>query len=47
MIERRMQFYGVAKRLLAVWRHIHIAISILMFVLLAAHVAISIYAMGL
>jgi Fe-S-cluster-containing hydrogenase component 2 len=47
MIERRMQFYGVSKRLLAVWRHIHIAISILMFVLLAAHVAIAIYAVGL
>ncbi|MCK6549404.1 4Fe-4S dicluster domain-containing protein [Myxococcota bacterium] len=47
VIERRMQFYGVAKRLLALWRHIHIAISILMFVLLAIHVAISIYAMGL
>jgi Fe-S-cluster-containing hydrogenase component 2 len=47
MIERRMQFYGVAKRLLAIWRHIHIAISILMFILLAAHVAIAIYAVGL
>jgi Fe-S-cluster-containing hydrogenase component 2 len=47
VIERRMAFYGVAKRLLAVWRSIHIAISILMFVLLFAHVAISIYAVGL
>jgi hypothetical protein len=47
MIERRMQFYGAAKRLLAVWRGIHIGISIAMFVLLAAHVAIAIYAMGL
>lgn len=47
VIERRMQFYGMAKRLLAVWRAIHIAISILMFVLLVAHMAISIYAVGL
>jgi Fe-S-cluster-containing hydrogenase component 2 len=47
VIERRLQWYGVAKRALAVWRHIHIAISIMMFVLLAAHVAISIYAVGL
>lgn len=47
VIERRVQFYAVAKRLLAIWRHIHIAISILMFVLLSLHVAISIYAVGL
>ncbi len=41
-----MQFYGLAKRLLAQWRGIHIGISIFMFVLLAAHVAISVYAVG-
>jgi Fe-S-cluster-containing hydrogenase component 2 len=46
VIERRMQFYGLAKRLLAQWRGIHIAISILMFVLLSFHVAISVYAVG-
>ncbi len=46
VIERRMQFYGLAKRLLAQWRGIHIGISIFMFVLLAAHVAISVYAVG-
>lgn len=46
VIERRMQMYGLAKRLLAQWRGIHIGISIVMFVLLFAHVAISVYAMG-
>ena len=46
VIERRMQFYEVAKRLLAMWRGIHIGISIVMFVLLVAHMAISIYAVG-
>ncbi len=46
VIERRLQFYEVAKRLLAQWRGIHIGISIFMFVLLAAHMAISIYAVG-
>jgi Fe-S-cluster-containing hydrogenase component 2 len=47
VIERRMTAYNVAKRLLATWRWVHIAISIVMFVLLFAHVAISIYAVGL
>jgi Fe-S-cluster-containing hydrogenase component 2 len=46
VIERRMQFYHLAKRMLAQWRGIHIGISIIMFVLLAAHVAISVYAVG-
>jgi len=46
IIERRMQLYGLTKRLLAQWRGIHIGISIVMFVLLFAHVAISVYAMG-
>ncbi len=46
VIDRRIQFYGLAKRLLAQWRGIHIGISIIMFVLLAAHVAISVYAVG-
>ncbi len=46
VIERRVQFYGLAKRLLAQWRGIHIGISILMFVLLLAHIAISVYAVG-
>ena len=46
VIERRMQFYDVAKRLLAQWRGIHIGISIVMFVLLVVHMAISIYAVG-
>lgn len=46
VIERRMQLYGIAKRLLAQWRGIHIGISIFMFVLLVAHVGISVYAMG-
>ncbi len=46
VIERRMQFFDVAKRLLAQWRGIHIGISIVMFVLLVAHIAISVYAVG-
>ena len=46
VIDRRMQVYEVAKRLLAQWRGLHIGISIVMFVLLAAHMAISIYAVG-
>ncbi len=46
VIERRMQFYDVAKRLLSQWRGIHIGVSIIMFVLLVAHMAISIYAVG-
>lgn len=46
VIERRMQFYGLSKRLLAQWRGIHIGISIIMFVLLLAHMAISVYAVG-
>ncbi len=45
-IERRMQLYGVAKRLLAQWRGLHIGISIAMFVLLFAHVGIAVYAVG-
>lgn len=46
VVERRMQLYGLAKRLLAQWRGIHIGVSIVMFVLLIAHVAISVYAVG-
>lgn len=46
VIERRMQFYGLTKRLLALWRSIHIGVTIFMFVLLMAHVAISVYATG-
>jgi|GEM_PF-263270 len=46
VIERRMQLYGIAKKLLAQWRGIHIGISIFMFVLLVAHVGISVYAVG-
>jgi Fe-S-cluster-containing hydrogenase component 2 len=46
VIERRMQFYNLAKRMLAQWRALHIGISIVMFVLLTAHVAISVYAVG-
>ena len=46
VIDRRMQFYEVAKRLLAQWRGIHIGVSIIMFVLLVAHMSISIYAVG-
>jgi hypothetical protein len=37
----------VAKPLLARWRALHIGITVVMFVLLVAHVAISIWAMGL
>ena len=46
VIERRLQFYGLTKRLLAIWRSIHIGVTILMFVLLIAHVATSVYATG-
>lgn len=46
VIDRRMQFYGLAKRMLAQWRGIHIGISIVMFLLLAAHVTFSVYAVG-
>ncbi|MEQ8275431.1 MAG: 4Fe-4S dicluster domain-containing protein [Deltaproteobacteria bacterium] len=46
VIDRRMQFYNLSKRLLAQWRGIHIGISIIMFVLLIAHMAISVYAVG-
>ncbi|MCB9653634.1 MAG: 4Fe-4S dicluster domain-containing protein [Deltaproteobacteria bacterium] len=46
VIEGRMQFYGVAKGLLAKWRTIHIGLSIVMFILLIAHVALSVYAVG-
>lgn len=45
-IERRAQFYGVARRLLTWWRAIHVGVSILVFVLLVAHVALSVYAVG-
>jgi hypothetical protein len=45
-VERRLALYGVAKRMLAWWRGVHIAITLLMFVLLAAHVAIAVYATG-
>lgn len=45
-VDRRLALYGLAKRLLAWWRGVHIAITLLMFVLLAAHVAISVYATG-
>ena len=46
VIERRLQFYGLTKKLLALWRSIHIGVTIFMFVLLIAHVAISVYATG-
>lgn len=45
--ERRAKLIGLAKPLLAKWRAIHIAISVAMFLLLIAHVAISIWAVGL
>lgn len=45
--ERRAKLIGLAKPLLAKWRAIHIAISVGMFLLLIAHVAISIWAVGL
>jgi Fe-S-cluster-containing hydrogenase component 2 len=45
--ERRAKVLVFAKPLLAKWRAIHIGITIVMFVLLVAHVAISIWAMGL
>ncbi|MFO0722203.1 MAG: 4Fe-4S dicluster domain-containing protein [Myxococcota bacterium] len=45
--ERRAKLIGLAKPLLAKWRAIHIAISVVMFLLLIAHVAISIWAVGL
>lgn len=46
VIERRQQFYGLTKRMLAQWRGLHIGVSIVMFVMLVAHVAISVYAVG-
>jgi hypothetical protein len=46
VIERRQQFYNLSKRMLAQWRGLHIGISIVMFVLLIAHVAMSVYAVG-
>ncbi len=45
-VERRLAVYAVAKRLLAWWRAVHISITLIMFVMLAAHVAISVYATG-
>ena len=45
-VERRVALYSVAKRLLGWWRGIHIAVTLLMFVLLVAHVAIAVYATG-
>ncbi len=46
-VERKTKMLGVAKPLLAKWRAFHIGITVVMFVLLIAHVAISIWAMGL
>ena len=46
-VERKTKLLGVAKPLLARWRALHIGITVVMFVLLVAHVAISIWAMGL
>ncbi|MCC7381596.1 MAG: 4Fe-4S dicluster domain-containing protein [Deltaproteobacteria bacterium] len=46
-VERRAKILGFAKALLAQWRAFHIGLSIVMFVLLIAHVAISIWAVGL
>lgn len=45
-VERKVALYSVAKRLLGWWRGIHIGFTLLMFVLLLAHVAISVYATG-
>ena len=45
-VERRVALFSVAKRMLGWWRGIHIAVTLLMFVLLVAHVAISVYATG-
>jgi hypothetical protein len=46
-VERQARILGFSKALLAKWRLVHIALSILMFVLVTAHVAISIWAVGL
>jgi len=46
-VERRTQILGVARRLLARWRAFHIAVSIVMLLMLIAHSAISIWALGL
>ncbi|MBI4815027.1 MAG: 4Fe-4S dicluster domain-containing protein [Deltaproteobacteria bacterium] len=46
-IERRVRFLGAVRKLLAKWRAFHIAVSVVMFVMLVAHVAISIWAVGL
>lgn len=46
-VERKTKLLGVAKPLLARWRALHIGITVAMFVLLVAHVAISIWAVGL
>lgn len=45
-VERKTKMLGVAKPLLAKWRAFHIGITVVMFVLLVAHVAISVWAMG-
>lgn len=45
-IERRSAAYAVAKKFLAWWRTVHIAITLVMFLALAAHAAISVYATG-
>lgn len=45
-IERRERVLGATKQLLAKWRTFHIAISIIMFAMLIAHIAISVWAMG-
>ncbi|MEO1234663.1 MAG: 4Fe-4S dicluster domain-containing protein [Myxococcota bacterium] len=45
-VERRAGAYAVIKKLLAWWRSVHIALTLLMFLALAAHAAISVYATG-
>ena len=45
-LERRMEFYEMARRLLSWWRSLHIALSIIMFLLLFYHVASSVYVVG-
>ncbi|MBI2375861.1 MAG: 4Fe-4S dicluster domain-containing protein [Deltaproteobacteria bacterium] len=46
-IERRVRFLGAVRKLLAKWRTFHIVVSLVMFVMLVLHAAISIWAVGL
>ena len=46
-VERKRRLFSLAKRLLAQWRGIHIAVTITMFVLLFCHVVIAVYTTGL